>query len=157
VFAFSSFAWIKKQQKALINIANALAPNGQFIAGIAHEDSPYLRVRFKIMNSKKWENYFVGYELPFYPLNEDKIKDLCKNAGLTFVDTTRRDRPYTFENREAFIQFMRALPAQLNQIPDERQEEFLNDIIDDYLKDVPRNQTGGIELLLSGLLVIAKK
>ena len=155
--AFSSLAWVKKQQKALVNIANALAPNGQFIAGIAHEDSPYIRARIKIMASKKWGNYFVDYELPFYPLNEDKIKDLCKNAGLTLIDTTRRGCPHTFENREAFIKFMRALPAQLNKIPDALQEEFLNDIIDDYLKDVPQNKTGGIELILSGLVIIAEK
>jgi len=158
-FSLASFAWIKEQQQALLNIADVLKPGGKFVGGIAHEDSAYLRARFNIVNSPKWKDCFVGYEVPYYPLNEDKIKKLCEKAGLTVEIADRRECPYVFSSREGFIKFMAALPIQLDKVPQERQIEFFNDIIDDYIKEVPEKQKddGSIELTLSGLFVVAKK
>jgi trans-aconitate methyltransferase len=155
--SYASFAWIKDQQKALINIADVLKPGGKFVGGIAHKDSAYLCSRYKMLTNEKWEKYFVNYEVPYYPLNEDIIKELCKNAGFTTVIAERKESPYVFGNREAFIKFMQALPIQLDKIPQEHQVEFLNDIINDYIKEVPENEDGSITLSLSGLLVVAQK
>ena len=155
--SFASFAWVKEQQEALMNIANALQPSGRFVAGIADEDSPYLRARYDIMKDDKWASYFAHYEIPYYPLNENKIRELCKNAGLTPIVVDKRTSPYSFANREGFIKFMRAIPVQIDKIPEDRQEEFLNDIITKYIVDVPEKEDGTIELILSGIFVVAQK
>jgi trans-aconitate 2-methyltransferase len=156
VFAFASFSWIKEQQEALINIANVLKPGGTFTSGIANEESPYLKVRYGIMKTDKWKDYFVDYEVPYYPSNEDKIKKLCENAGFTAVTVEKKATSYPMA-REKVIGFMQALPVQIDKIPKERQEEFLNDIIDDYIKIVPQKEEGIIDLPISGLVLIAKK
>jgi trans-aconitate methyltransferase len=155
-FAFASFSWIKQQQEALINIANALQPGGTFTSGIANEESLYLKVRYDIMKTDKWKDFFVDYEVPYYPSNEDKIKKLCENAGFTAVKVEKNAVSYPM-TREKVISFMQALPVQIDKIPTERQKEFLNDIVDDYIKLAPQKEEGIIDLPISGLVVIAKK
>lgn len=155
--AFSSFAWIKEQQQALHNIAALLEPGGFFVGGLAHKEGPYIRARFDIMKSDKWKDCFEGYEIPYYPLTQDMIEKLCEVAGLRVVIVDKRGSTSRFEHRKDFIKFMQALPIQIDKVPADRQEEFLNDIIDDYTREVPQNDDGSINLTLSGLLVIAQK
>lgn len=159
VFAFASFAWVKQQNKALVNIAKLLKSGGQFIAGIGHKDSSYLQVRSAMNDDARWKDYFVGYEIPYYPLNEDDIKLLCATAGLTVVRAEKGDNSYIFPTRQQFIDFMKALPAQINKIPEKLQEQFLNDIVDKYIIKEPGSllDNGAIKLNISGLFLVARK
>ena len=158
-FSFASFAWIKEQQEALINIADTLKQGGMFVGGIAHEDSPYLRARLNIMSTLKWVWSFEGY-MPFYfPLTEEKMKKLCEKAQLNIIQISRNGTPYTFKNRQEFVKFILALPVQTERVPADRHEEFANDIIDEYIKEVPNlvNDDGSIKLIISRMTVIAQK
>jgi len=157
VFSFASFAWIKNQQKALTNIANVLSPSGKFVAGVAHSDSAYLRARFNMLTADKWKQYFEGYEVPYYPCNEQKMNELLNNAGLTPEVLKKSEHPYVCKTREELIKFMQAIPAQLDKIPEALHSEFLNDTVNEYLTLVPQREDGSIELCISGLVVVASK
>lgn len=72
VTAFSSLSWVKEQEQAFKNIAFLLAYGGKIRAGLAHEDSPYLRARFGMATHDKWKDFFIDYEVPFYPAKDRK-------------------------------------------------------------------------------------
>lgn len=158
-FSFASFAWIKEQQEALINIAAILKQGGKFIGGIAHKDSPYLRARLNIMSTLKWRYFFIDYIPPYFALTEDMMKELCEKAQLNIIQISRNGTPYTFKNRQEFVKFISALPVQKDRVPEERHKEFFNDIIDEYIKEVPNlvKNDGSIELTISRMTVIAQK
>jgi len=158
-FSFASFAWIEQQQEALNNIADTLKPGGMFVGGIAHKDSPYLRARLNIMSTQKWKWSFINYMPPYYPIDEEIMKNLCEEAQLKVIQISRNGTPYTFKNRQEFVKFIGALPVQKERIPEDRQEEFFNDIIDEYIKEVPNlvNDDGSIKLVISRMTVIAQK
>ena len=158
-FSFASFAWIKEQQDALINIADTLKQGGMFVGGIAHRDSPYLRARLNVMSILKWVWSFVDYMPPYFALTEEEMKNLCEKAQLKVIQISRNGTPYTFKNRQEFVKFILALPVQTERVPADRHEEFANDIIDEYIKEVPNlvNNDGSIQLVISRMTVIAQK
>lgn len=157
IFCFSSFSWIKNQPRLLEIINKLLKPVGQFVAGIAHPDSAYLCTRINMMSTDKWKEYFVDYQLPYYPCNEQNMKSLLDNVGMGALEMGKNDFSYIFKTREEFIEFMRAVPAQLDRIPKELRSEFLNNIVNEYLKVVPQKEDGSIVLFPSGLVVRAVK
>jgi trans-aconitate 2-methyltransferase len=156
VTAFSSLSWVKDQQEAFKNIAFLLVYRGKVRAGLAHEDSAYLRARFSMQTHDKWKEFFIDYEIPFYPANEEKIRAWLKTARLTEELVEKKEVPHLFKNRQEFINWMSAIPAQIDRIPEERHEEFFNDIIDEYFKEVPQEEDGSIKLSISALVVRAE-
>ena len=156
VTAFSSLSWIKDQPQAFKNIAFLLAYEGKLRAGLAHEDSPYLRARFGMCMQDKWKQFFIDYEIPFYPSNEKKVREMLEIAGLKEELIAKIEAPHMFKNRQEFIDWMSAIPAQIDRIPQERHEEFFNDIIDEYLKEVPQEEDGSIKVSISALAVRAE-
>jgi trans-aconitate methyltransferase len=162
VTAFSSLSWVKEQQQAFTNIALLLAYKGKLRAGLAHEDSAYLRARFGMCTHDKWKKFFVDYEIPYYPSNEEKVRKMLERAGLKeecidgVAGVRKIEVPHLFKNRKEFIDWMSAIPAQIDKIPQERHEEFFNDIIDEYLKSVPQEEDGSIKVSISALAVRAE-
>ncbi len=156
VTAFSTLSWIQDQPQAFKNIAWLMAVGGKLRAGLAHEDSPYLRARFGMCTHDTWKEYFVNYEIPYYPTNEEKVRYMLKLAGLKEELVAKIEAPHLFKNRQEFIDWMSAIPAQIDRIPQERHEEFFNDIIDEYLKSVPQEEDGSIKLSISALAVRAE-
>jgi len=155
ITAFGSFSWMKNQKQAFSNIAYLLHKDGELIAGLAHEDSLYVKARLAMLTHDKWRHYFVGYEVPYYPSNEEKITALLEEAGLKSKEVRRHDQTQVFPTRQAFIQWMSAIPAQVDRIPECKQIEFLNDIVDEYLKTVPQKEDGSIEVIIGALGVCA--
>ena len=151
ITAFSSLSWIKNQSQAFNNIFYLLKAKGQFRAGIAHEDSPYLRARYKMLTHDKWKDFFVDYEMPYYPSNEQTVQKLLEHAWLKPVEITKTGVPQLFATRQDFIDWMSAIPAQIDRIPLERQQEFLDDIVTEYLQEVPEKENGSIEVIIGAL------
>ena len=156
ITAFSSLSWVKDQQQAFANIARLLACQGKFRAGLAHEDSPYLRARFAMLKHDTWKDFFVDYAIPYYPSNEEKVEAMLKKAGFNKTTVSKVNVPQKFATREDFINWMGAIPAQLDRIPQDRHQEFLNDIVDEYLKEVPVKEDGSIEVAIGALGVHAE-
>lgn len=158
VTAFSSLSWIKDQQQALTNIATLLVPNnGKLVAGVPSDDSPYLRARLGMHTHDTWKEFFVDYEIPYHPFSEEKIKTFLNIAGLRPVTIKKGGAPHLFASKEEFINWMRAVPVQIERIPQERHEEFWNDIVTEYLKEVPQKEDGSIELTIAALFVVAER
>jgi trans-aconitate 2-methyltransferase len=156
ITAFSSISWMKNQQTVFTNIARLLAVNGKFRAGLAHEDCAYLRARSAMHTHDTWKEFFVDYTVPYYPTNEEKVTSLLKDVCLKPILVRKIDVPYTFKTKQELIDWMSVIPVQLDRIPEERHQEFLNDIVTEYLKEVSPKEDGSIELLVSAVAIHAE-
>jgi trans-aconitate 2-methyltransferase len=154
IMAFSSLSWVEDQGQVFKNVFYLLKREGELRASLAHEDSPYLQARLAMQDHSEWKKYFVDYKVPFYPSNEEKIKRLLKDAFLLPIEVEKKGVPRNI-TREDFISCMRAIPAQIDRIPEGRRTEFLNDIVDEYLKKVPQKEDGFIEVTFGALVVRA--
>jgi trans-aconitate methyltransferase len=158
ITAFSSLSWIsyEGQKEAFKNIALLLAYKGKVRAGLAHKDSAYIRARTAMLTHDTWKQYFEGYEIPYYPSDEQEVCGWLQKACLKEELVARIEAPYTFTCRQEFIDWMSAIPVQIDRIPQERHEQFFNDIIDEYLKEVPQEEDGSIKLSIAALAVRAE-
>jgi trans-aconitate 2-methyltransferase len=157
VVAFSSLAWVKDQDQALRTIEKILKPGGIFIATMDNEDDPYLRARCAMFTHDTWKHFFKNYEVLYYPFNEDKIKNLLQQAGFVNIMISKITMPSLWVTRDSFIGMLSAIPAQKDMIPLERHKEFFDDIVDEYVKEVPLDSDGNIELIFTEFIVTAEK
>jgi len=157
ITAFSSLSWIKDQKQVFRNIALLLAYKGKVRTVLSHKDCIYLRARYATHMHDKWKQFFVNYEVPYYPSDEQEVQDWFNAVGLKKELVEKIEAPHVFKKREEFVNFMRAIPLQIDRIPEERHEEFFNDIIDEYLKEVPQKEDGSIELRVAVLDVCAER
>jgi trans-aconitate methyltransferase len=162
ITAFSSLSWVKDQKQAFKNIALLLNYKGKFRAGLAHKDSAYIRARTAMLTHDTWKQYFVDYKIPYYPSDEEEVRNWLQVTGLKeenidgVAGVRKIEVPRILKNRQEFIDWMSAIPAQIDRIPAEYHVEFFNDIIDEYLKEVPQEEDGSIKLFISALAVRAQ-
>ena len=157
VVAFSVLAWIKDQEQALRNIKAILAPGGHFIATIDNEDDSYLRARYAMFTHDTWKDFFKDYEVPYYPFHEDKIRNLLQQAGFVNITIQKIIAPSMYVSQDEFIAMLSMIPAQKDMIPEERHKEFFDDIVKEYIKEVPLNDEGKVELIFTEFIVMADK
>lgn len=157
VVAFSSLAWIKDQDQVLRAIEKILKSGGKFVATMDNEDDPYLRARYAMFTHDTWKHFFNNYEVPYYSFNEDKIKNLLQRAGFVNIMIQKIMMSSLWVTRESFIGMLSAIPVQKDMIPQERHKEFFNDIVDEYIKEIPLDSDGNIELIFTEFIVIAEK
>jgi trans-aconitate 2-methyltransferase len=163
ITAFASLSCIKDQKQVFKDIARLLAYKGKVRTVLAHKDCSYVRARTTMLTHERWKGYFVGYEIPYYPSNEQEVQTWLNAAGLKeeYVNNSAGVRkievPHTFNDRKAFIEWIGAIPLQIDRIPEKKREQFFNDIIDEYLKLVPQKEDGSIEIRVSVLDVRAER
>jgi trans-aconitate 2-methyltransferase len=165
VTVFSSLSCIpyEDQKTAFNNIALLLTYKGKVRVRLAHEDSPCWRAYIAVQKHDKWKQFFVDYEIPFYPTNEEKVRNWLKLVGLKeeYVDNMAgvrkiEEAPHTFTCRQEFLDWMSTFPAQVDKVPQELHEQFFNNIIDTYLEEVPQEEDGSIKLSIPALAVCAQ-
>jgi trans-aconitate 2-methyltransferase len=155
-----SLSWMKDQAKAYKNIANALVQGGTFMALVSDHDSSILQAYRKAFTHTRWESYFTNYTPAYYPSTQEQIHTYLNNAGLTSSVTVKKaDIPPMMLAKEVLLKALGATPGVKDAIPAEHYQDFLNDVVREYLRLVPADKkTGNMIIVDSGLiLVIAKK
>jgi trans-aconitate methyltransferase len=157
VVAFSALAWIKNQEQIVGNIAKLLKKKGYFVATMDNEDDPYLRARYAMFTHDTWKDFFIDYEVPYYPFNEDKIRNLLQQAGFVNITIEKIVVPSMYVTKDEFIGMLNMIPAQKDMIPQERHKEFFDDIVNEYVKEIPLDSDGNVELPFTEFVVMAEK
>jgi trans-aconitate methyltransferase len=157
VVSFASLDWEKNKEQAFANIAQACAPDAYVHLSVTNQDNPYLKARFAMLTSDKWKQFFEGYVIPFFPYTEQSLRTYIYNAGLRTTALRKEKQTHIFLTREDFIKWLFVVPVQYERIPEDRQVEFFNDMIDLYLQDVPADENGAITLVYDRIRATAKQ
>ncbi|WP_162261889.1 methyltransferase domain-containing protein [Legionella adelaidensis] len=141
VVSLNCLHWVSKQQDALDGIGIALVPGGQVAILLSHKKSEYHIVLDNLCTSDKWKAYFANFESPRYFFDPDNYKEMLLRAGLHIVEFIEEEMVYTFQTTRQLREFFSASGAQIKQIPEEKKEEFLNDFVAEYLKQIKCTET----------------
>lgn len=155
--AFCSLSWVKDQQKAYHNIANALESKGKLIALISDADSTILQAYRTTFADSKWKSYFKNYNTSYYPYNQESTKNHILQAGLNPIVVEKAAIPLITMSREDFVKALAGTPGVKDVVPQERYKDFLNDVVGEYLTKVPVDENGKVKIDSGLLLVIAEK
>lgn len=139
IVSFSCFHWIPDHFTALQEIKKALKPGGKVFLYFAPDHG---RDRFDhaintVVNSPKWADYFSGFVNPFSLITPSKFATYAEEAGLLIKRIEIITVDEVFPSKTAFSAWMRGWMSRLKQLPKELHQEFLEEIIDCYLKKHP--------------------
>lgn len=156
ITSFNALHWVKDQQSALQGIANAAVKNADIVLLLSHKKSIYHHTLDKISQNNTWVELFKDYINPRSFFEIHVYKEMLEKAGLNVISITEEEMTYYFENRESLKEFYRGSMANHKQLPDNRKEEFLDDVCKEYLSQLNHKEHSPIPVSFWCLVVIAK-
>lgn len=166
IFSFSCFHWIEDQQKALNCIAHALKPEGTLFIRMASKLNGKSPIFKAVLNTAyknpKWVALFKATDpkKQYFATNKVEFEKMVEKAGLKIINSRIREKIRKFESLESFKSWARGwfggFPL-VALLPDNLQNELLDDVMLEYAKIVPVDIDGSIEYLVPSLIIQAKK
>lgn len=157
VTSFNCLHWVKEQQKALFGIAKSAVPGAQVALLLSHKKSLYHLVLDKICSSSMWKNYFIYFISPRSFFEPRDYKEMLVESGLEVIELCDEKMTCSFKSKVQLQDFFHAAGAQIKQIPEAKKSEFLNEFVDEYLKEAGISENNLIPVSFWCLQVIATK
>lgn len=157
VTALCSISWVSEQEKVYKNIATLLQPKGQFIGLVNDKNAPILRAYYQAFTLKTWQEHFKNYKPSFYPCDKESVEKWLNAAGFDAITVKDAEIPMMTVPREIFVKSLMATPGVKDVIPEEQYQSFIEDVVEQYLTIVPKDEDGKIKINSGLLLVLAQK
>ncbi len=160
VFAFDSIKWNDFFLDHLKKMQTALKPAGTIALSIRlnlpHSIEQTLE---EFIQSEKWGQYFKDFLRPIRISSPKQIQNQLLQTDFAINLIEKREQKNTFETKEEFFTFIEPWIEELKAIPEEKKEEFLNELFSRYilLEGIDFLNTQKVELYPTYLVVIAHK
>ena len=158
VFSNAALHWIKDHKPAILGIKNSLKPNGRILlqmGGKGNAES-VISLLESMIASKKWNQYFSGFEFPYGFYDPKTYERWVKEAGLmpTRIELIPKDMSH--KDKDAFAGWIRTtwLPYT-DRIPADLRQEFITQLVGKYIEKFPVDSMGNIRVKMIRLEVEA--
>lgn len=144
VISYSTLHWIKDMSSACHNISQHVKSGGRFFfyfcpaVGKVRPDISIERVK----NLPKWSKYFVDAEPLVELCTPFEFHQFAQESGLEVDRFEVIEVNEPFESRLHFQRWMASWLSYLKYLPDDLKDEFLSEIIDDYIEKNPLLEDG---------------
>ncbi|XP_059608073.1 juvenile hormone acid O-methyltransferase-like [Phlebotomus argentipes] len=133
IFSSYCFMYISDQRNALQNIFDLLSPGGNCLV-LQLSFAPFIKPFFTLAESSKWKSELKGLrDLYAFPFWEDPnpiftVEDYMKSIGFIDISVTIQKNYEQIESQEHYKAFIESLPSPWKTLPEEYQEDFMNDL-----------------------------
>jgi trans-aconitate 2-methyltransferase len=160
VYSNAALHWIEDQQCVLKNTYKSLKKNGRILFQMGGKGN--LDEMFEIISStlrnEKWNEYFEGFEFPYYFYSDSEYKIFLQNTEFKIDKVELIPRIMSHENTQELAGWIRTTwHPFLNRIPQNMRIDFVNDIVNDFLKTYPVDSNGMTNIKMVRLQVQAHK
>lgn len=157
-FSTSALHWISDHHLVLEGVKRSLKKKGRilFQMGGKGNAQEILDILGKMMKAELWKTYFEDFSFAWGFYDAETYSRLLKEAGFKPLRVELIPKDMTQMGREGLAGWIRTtwLPY-LERIPANQKEEFINRIIDEYLKNHEIDREGLIHLKMVRLEVAA--
>jgi trans-aconitate 2-methyltransferase len=141
VFSAATFHWIADHQQLFTSVFGALKRPGRLVAqagGVGNLATLYGRAR-DLMQSPEYAEYFGTWSDPTHFENVGDTEARLAGAGFQDFEVSVVEAPVTFADADAYSEFVAAvcLRHQLDRLPADRRDRFMNRITDAAAGDTP--------------------
>jgi trans-aconitate 2-methyltransferase len=145
--AFSNAAlhWVQNQPGVLQGVARSLKPGGRLLFQMGGRgNAAQIKASMDAVRERAgWRDYFQGFVFPFRFPGEDDYTKLIQEAGLRprRVELIPKDMQHA--GREGLAGWLRTtwLPY-LQRLPEDRRQAFLDEVVEEYLREHPLDAQG---------------
>lgn len=136
ITSFFSLHIVKDKLRALEQIYFYLKPKGKFICvtpplGTNHEYDEALKTT---MFSPKWKSYFSHFVSTFKFIDLETYKSIITQSGLVLLEGSYQRSVDPFINAQAYVNWFKGTMPHVHYLPEDKQDEFIHDVLDLYLK-----------------------
>lgn len=158
VTAFNSLHWVKEIDLAISNITNALISKGQALILVVPKQnrSPLHEVINKVIFNTRWHLFFKAKESVFSFFSLAEWANIIEKAGLIPEKLELVNASMHYKSKTIFANSLISW-IPFGTIPLDERNKYVNDIVEEYLKQVPLNTNGEIHYLLDELVIVASK
>lgn len=151
VFSNSVLHWVKDHRLVLCGIKNALTPGGRFLLNMGGKGNceDILNIACELIATEKWKQFFLDFSFSWNFYGPDEYRDWIHEAGLKPVRVELVFKDMTHKDKQSLYGWIKTtwLPY-LERIPAERQADFINEILNEYMRCFPPDAQGLIHLSL---------
>lgn len=158
VLSFSTIHRLASPRLAFHEIYKSLKSGGSFVAAFPAMGSPLMSQSIAAIDSKpEWKDYFPQPDRKNYALDDQKIREWLDEAGFIVIKSQTKWEDEVFSSRENFRDLLRATFSQRALLPPEKELQFFEEIVDEYLRKAPLDQKGQVHFYFNRIEVVAFK
>ncbi|XP_078589184.1 juvenile hormone acid O-methyltransferase-like [Branchiostoma floridae x Branchiostoma japonicum] len=138
--------WLQDKTAALKAIHSCLRSRGEILLSCDTEESSFYRTSHNMASHPKWQPYLGDFAPNLFPwpsgdLVENRSR-LMQECGFEVLSCHIKPHQQSFDSRAKLKETFRAIFPHLNYIPQEKHEEFFDDLFE-MAKDMHMVSTGG--------------
>jgi trans-aconitate 2-methyltransferase len=158
VISFACLHWVIDHRPVLRGIRRALRPEGQILLqfGGKGNAAEVAQVVSEVIARPKWADYFVNFTFPWGFYGPDEYRPWLEEAGVAVTHLALVPKDMTHEGRKGLDGWLRTTwMPYWQRVPTELQQQFFDEITDEYLKAHPIDSNGLVHLSMVRLEVEA--
>jgi len=160
VFSNAALHWEKNHQPIIAGIYKALKPGGKILLQMGGKGNASLILSSlnSLLQKEKWKEYFVDFEFPYGFFDVDEYKQLLIQNRFQIDRMNLIRKEMVHEGKSGLTGWIRTtwLPYT-NRIPEKYRNEFIDDLVTDYLTQMPLDENGNAHVKMVRLEIEAIK
>jgi trans-aconitate 2-methyltransferase len=160
VYSNAALHWIKEQESVLKCVYKSLKRNGRILFQMGGKGNleEMIVVINSTLKSEKWKNYFENFDFPYYFFSDEQYIVFLKNTNFVIDKVELIPRIMTHEDSNGLAGWIRTTwHPFLNRVPLNLRIDFINNIVNDFLKALPLDVNGRTNVNMVRLQVQAHK
>lgn len=159
VFSNACLHWVVDHLPVLTKIKSSLKPAGRILIQMGGKGNAVkiFEVLKEMLEDEKWGKFFNGFSFPYGFYDVEEYKKWLNETGLKAIRVELIPKDMTQKGKEGLLGWIRTtwLPY-IQRLPEELQEEFINELTDRYIEKCPLDKDGLVHIAMVRLEVEAE-
>jgi trans-aconitate methyltransferase len=160
VFSNAALHWVLDHKPVITGIHRALRPGGRMLLQMGGKGNArgILSVLDDLRLKQPWRKYFIDFSFPYAFLDTGDYTRLLKDSGFINERVALIPKDMVHMGPSGLAGWIRTTWLPYTQrIPENRREEFIIDLVSEYLRKVPLDAAGKAHVAMMRLEVAAEK
>ncbi len=160
IFSNAALHWIKDHLSLLMRIKSSLKPSGKILLQMGGKGNAraIIEIVDEMINEEKWKQYFEDFEFPYGFYSAEEYKEWLQIAGFNLIKVQLIPKDMEKNDNDELAGWIRTTWLPYTQrVPEDLQEDFIEELIERYLEKNPKDDNGHIHVKMVRLEVEATK
>jgi trans-aconitate 2-methyltransferase len=145
IFSNATLHWVDDHRAFLVGCARLLNPGGRLIVscGGRGNAAAIISALEAVTRQPRWRDYFSNFSFPYYFHTTEDYAQWLPEAGFIPIRLALVEKDMTHHGRDGLAGGIRTTWMPYTQrLPQARREEFIDEIVTDYLAQLPLDAAG---------------
>lgn len=160
IFSNAVLHWVKDHVAVLDNCYQSLRSEGNILLQMGGKGNAgaFVDVVTEVTKQSKWKSYFESFTFPYHFYSVENYESWLNSAGFEPERIEYINKDMQHEGKHGLMGWFRTTwMPYINQLPKQKRESFINNVVDNYLNEFPVDNFGNTHVKMVRLEVEAIK